>query len=200
MQDTAEILRHFVLFFAMPLWMLMGFGDYLCHRATNIERTSGLKESLLHSLMLMEMGIPVVLCLYFEVTALVIVFMIAVFLVHEATALYDVAYAQDKRVIPLIEVHIHSYLGVLPFMMGSMVICLNWDQFLSVFGQSVEPPRFKLVWKEEQFSLAYHLTMGALLGLLLAIPYAEEAWRCYRHRGERRLHPVVLQPARSQGA
>ncbi len=195
MYDTAEATRNFVLFFALPLWMFMGFADYLCHRATQIERTSGLKESLLHSLMLVEMGIPVVLCLYFEVTPLVILLMVAVFFIHEATALWDIAYAQDKRTIWLVETHIHSYLGVLPFMMGSFVICLNWPQFLALFGLGAEPPRFELIWKAVQFPFWYHVGMNALLVALLVIPYAEEAWRCYRARHLPRLHPVIPQPA-----
>lgn len=194
-QDTAETTRNFVLYFAMPLWMSMGFADYLCHRATQIERTSGLKESLLHSLLLMEMAIPVALCLYFEVTPLILVLMIAAFLVHEATALWDVAYAQERRQIWLIETHIHSYLGVLPFMMGSFVICLNWNQFLSLFGVGNEPPRFELIWKQPQFPVWYHVLLNGLLLVLLVIPYAEEAWRCLRTRHLPRLHPVVPRPA-----
>jgi hypothetical protein len=195
MQDTTETARNFVLFFAMPLWMTMGFADYWCHRATQIERTSGLKESLLHSLMLVEMAVPVVLCLYFEVTALIIVLMIAAFFVHEATALWDVAYAQERRQIWLIETHIHSYLGVLPFMMGSFVICLNWDHFLSLFGAGSRPPQFEFVWKQPQFPLWYHVAMNALLLVLLVLPYGEEAWRCFRARKLPRLHPVVPMPA-----
>lgn len=182
MQDTFETTRTYITCFALPLWMLMGFGDYLCHRATRIERTSGIKESLLHVLMLLEMGVPVLLCLYFEVTSLVLVLMILVFFIHEATALWDIAYAQDKREIWLIETHIHSYLGVLPFMMGSIVICLNWDQFLALFGQGVEPARWDLIWRSPQFSLRYHLAMNALLLALLVAPYGEEVWRCYRAR------------------
>jgi hypothetical protein len=194
MQDTAETTRNFVLYFAMPLWMVMGFADYLCHRATRIERTSGLKESLLHALMLVEMGIPVVLCLYFEVTALILVLMIALFFIHEATALTDIAYAQGKRTIWLIETHIHSYLGVLPFMMGSFVICLNWDHFLSLWGLGSERPVYEFRWKTPQFPVMYHVVMNGLLLALLVIPYADEAWRCYRARQLPRL-PLAVTPA-----
>jgi hypothetical protein len=194
-QDTAETMRNFVLFFAMPLWQFMGFADYLCHRATQIERTSGLKESLLHSLMLIEMAVPVTLCLYFEVTSLVIVFMIAVFFLHEATALWDIAYAQERRTIWLIEQHIHSYLAVLPFMMGSFVICLNWSQFLALFGAGSETADFALKWKQPQFPVWYHLACIGLLLALLVIPYAEEAWRCFRARQQPRLKPVLAAQA-----
>lgn len=30
-----------LLYFALPLWLLAGFADYLCHRASRIEVTSG---------------------------------------------------------------------------------------------------------------------------------------------------------------
>lgn len=195
MQDTAEATRNLVLYFAMPLWMLMGFSDYLCHRATKIERTSGLNESLLHSLMLLEMSVPVTLCLFFEVTPLIIVFMIVAFFIHEVTAICDIAFAQDKREIWLIETHIHSYLGVLPFMMGSFVICLNWNHFLALFGFGSEPARFEFIWKQPQLSVWYHVVSNTLLTLLLVIPYGEEAWRCYRARLLPRLHPVIPQPS-----
>jgi hypothetical protein len=195
MAGTAEATRIFITSFALPLWMFMGFADYLCHRATYIERTSGLKESLLHALMLVEMSVPVLLCLYFEVTALVLVLMVFAFFVHEATSLWDIAYAQDKRQIWLVEAHIHSYLAVLPFMMGSIVICLNWGQWLSLFGMGSETPRFELEWKSPQFSVAYHVALNVLLFFLLVMPYAEEAWRCYRARKLPKLTPVILQPA-----
>ena len=105
--------------------------------------------------------------------------------------------AQDKREIWLIETHIHSYLGVLPFMMGSFVICLNWNHFQSLFGFGSEPARFEFLWKQPQLSVWYHVVMNTLLTFLLVIPYAEEAWRCYRAQRLPRLHPVIPQPANS---
>jgi len=182
MQDTAEITRNFAMYFALPLWQVMGFADYWCHRATRIERTSGLKESLLHALMLAEMGIPVTLCLFFEVTSLVLLLMVLVFFLHEATALWDIAYAAPRRDVWLVEQHIHSYLAVLPFMLGSFVICLNWDQFAALFGSGSEPARFDLSWKQPQFSVWYHATLISGLLIFLGIPYGEEAWRCFRER------------------
>ncbi|MCP1436612.1 hypothetical protein J3D56_000048 [Erwinia persicina] len=32
-----------LLYFVLPVWLIAGFADYLCHRATNIETTAGLK-------------------------------------------------------------------------------------------------------------------------------------------------------------
>ena len=66
MIDTSDLLINFLLFVLLPIWGIAGFCDWLCHRATNIESTSGLKESLIHSLMGLQLGIPVILCLNFE--------------------------------------------------------------------------------------------------------------------------------------
>lgn len=33
-----------LLYFILPLWLAAGFADYLCHRASNIELTTGYKD------------------------------------------------------------------------------------------------------------------------------------------------------------
>jgi hypothetical protein len=56
--DPADITRNILMYFILPLWLAAGFADYLCHRAAHIEQTSGVKESILHLLQFVEMGIP----------------------------------------------------------------------------------------------------------------------------------------------
>jgi hypothetical protein len=43
---TAELSQGVLTYFVLPLWLVAGFADYLCHRASHIEQTSGAKESL----------------------------------------------------------------------------------------------------------------------------------------------------------
>lgn len=180
MPETVEATRNFILYFVIPLWFLVGFADYWCHRATHIHHTSGVKEALIHALMLFEMAIPVTLALYFEITASVILVMVLMFFVHEATAIWDVAFATSRREIRPIEQHVHSYLGVLPFMVGSVVICLNWSQFHALFGYGPDPVDFGLRWKEPPLSRTYHIGLTLASLVFLVIPYAEEIWRCWR--------------------
>jgi hypothetical protein len=59
MSMEAEVTRNVLMYFVLPLWLFAGFADYLCHRASSIATTAGPKESLIHLLMLTEMGIPV---------------------------------------------------------------------------------------------------------------------------------------------
>ncbi|WP_245310130.1 hypothetical protein [Bradyrhizobium jicamae] len=54
-----EVLRAMLMYFVLPLWLAAGFSDYLCHRATHIEKTSGWKESVLHLAQFAEMAVPV---------------------------------------------------------------------------------------------------------------------------------------------
>ena len=53
----------------VPLWQMAGTADWICHRATNIEGTTGAKESLMHLLMLTEVSIPVLAGFHLEITA-----------------------------------------------------------------------------------------------------------------------------------
>ena len=53
----------FILFCLWPLWMVAGVVDYFCHRATHIERNTGVKESILHIVMGFQVGVPVFVAL-----------------------------------------------------------------------------------------------------------------------------------------
>jgi hypothetical protein len=132
--------QNVLMYFVLPLWLVAGFGDYLCHRASHIETTSGPKESLLHLLQLSEMAIPTLAAIFLEINALIIAVMIGCLLLHEATAIWDVSYAYRTREVRPIEQHIHSFLEMLPLMGLLVIVTLHWGQFLSLFGVGVERP------------------------------------------------------------
>src|SRR6476659_6651781 len=132
--DPSLLVQQFLLYFILPLWLLAGFTDYFLHKRTQIERTSGTKESVLHALQLGEAGIPVVLGLLYDINAMIIGIMLIALVTHEITALWDVTYANTRRYIGPLEQHVHSFLEILPLMAVSFVIVLHWDQFLALFG------------------------------------------------------------------
>ena len=106
--------------------------------------------------------------------------MIAAFIAHEATALWDVSYAIDKRYISPFEQHVHSFLEMIPLMAGSFIAVLHWPQFIALFGFGSETPRFALEWKNEPLPVAYiFAVLGAAL-LFELLPYLEELWRGVR--------------------
>jgi len=169
-----------LLYFIMPVWFLAGLADYLCHRATNIAQTAGWKESVLHLLMFGEIAIPLLMCLFLEINTLVFAVMIAAFIAHEATALWDVSYAIERRYVSPFEQHVHSFLEMIPLMAGSFVAVLHWPQFIALFGFGSETPRFAIQWKNEPLPFVYiFAVLGAALFLEL-LPYLEELWRGLR--------------------
>src|SRR5256885_8504087 len=95
----SEVAELALLYFVLPLWLAAGFADYLCHRASRIETTSGYKESLIHLLMFSEVAVPLLAAIFFEINALVIALMIAGFVAHQLTALWDVTFANDRRYV-----------------------------------------------------------------------------------------------------
>jgi hypothetical protein len=171
-----------LLYFIMPVWFLAGLADYLCHRATDIEHNAGPKESLIHLLMFGEFAIPILMCLFFEINALIFAVMIVAFLAHEATALWDVSYAIERRYVSPIEQHVHSFLEMVPLMAGLIVAIQHWGQFLALFRLGPETARFTLQLKSEPLPQLYiMLVLGATL-LLDLLPYLEELWRGIRVR------------------
>lgn len=171
-----------LLYFVLPVWLLAGFADYLCHRATRIELTSGYKESLLHLLMLAEIGIPLMAAMFFEINALIIAIMIVCFVLHQLTAWWDTTFASQKRTIPPIEQHVHSFLELMPLTAMLIVTALNWPQFLSLWGLGPEAARYDLVLK--QHPLPWQFVAGFLSASVLfeVLPFLEEFVRSLRSR------------------
>ena len=111
MADTKHLLINVILYGLLPLWGIAGFIDWVCHRATHVERTSGLKESLIHSLMGLQLGIPILLCLIFKVNVLIFFICALMWVLHEFVAHWDVLYASPLRRISIWEVHVHNLVG-----------------------------------------------------------------------------------------
>lgn len=166
-----------LMYFVVPLWLLAGFADWLCHRASHIATTTGAKESLIHLLMFTEVGVPLVAVLFLDVNAGIILLMIGSFLVHEATALWDVSHATTAREVTPIEQHVHSFLEMIPLMAIVAIVGMHWGQFLALFGLGDEPARFGLVRKAEPLPMLYVAAVFAAVVLFEFLPYLEELAR-----------------------
>ena len=178
MANTSHLLVNLILSGLLPLWGIAGFIDWCCHRATRVESTSGLKESLIHSLMGVQLGIPIALCLLFEVDVLLLLICILMWILHEVMAHWDVHYAAPLRRISIWEVHVHNYMATVPLYLLMLIVVLNWD---------VAVQAFTLHWSG-QFTLhrlaAPRGGSGYLFGylsfttLFCVFPYLEENLRC----------------------
>lgn len=195
--ETAQLVHNYLLYFILPVWIAAGFGDYVSHRRTDIARTSGSRESILHLVMVLEIGLPLLLALIFEINALILAIMLVALVVHEVTGLWDLvrAHHSSREVRPL-EQHVHSFLEVLPLMAVSFVALLNWEQFLALLGIGEAAPDFTLSFKRDYWQTWYGVAVVVAAVLFAVLPFVEELWRCRRAEasGERRSAPAGAAP------
>ena len=183
-----------LLYFLVPLWLAAGVADWFCHRASHIETTTGVKESLIHLLMFGEVGIALLAGIFLEINAGIILLMIVVFLIHEATALWDVSYAVTGRRVSPLEQHIHSFLELIPLMAILCVVVLHWQQFLSLVGMGSERADFTLGLKVQKLPTSYVAALFTAIMLFEFLPYMEELWRGMRVKASTRASAANARP------
>lgn len=178
--ETSDLLINALLFLFLPLWGIAGFVDWCCHRASHIEQTSGLKESIMHSVMGVQMAIPIALCLIFEVNVLILIICFITWLCHEFVAHWDVHYASPRREISIWEMHAHTYLGSLPTYMLATIVIINWQQFENLLT---------LNWQDNVALKLIDAPHGgdkfipiylSFMAVACVFPYIEENIRCLR--------------------
>ncbi len=180
--DVADADRRFLLLGLLPLWVAPGLADWWMHRRTDIEHTSGTKESAVHALMMTEAGVPVLLGLLARVNPFVLTVMGGAAVAHGATAVWDVTLATGEREIRPIEQHIHSFLEVLPLTALAFTACLHADQVRATLRGCPGPDDWRLLPKERPLPGPYLAALAAVVTTGVALPYAEELRRCLRAR------------------
>lgn len=178
--ETARLLQHLLIYALLPLWLLAGVGDWLCHRWQRIEHSSGLKESLLHLLMIGEIGIGVAAALLLDVSAAVLSLLIACCVAHELTTWWDLSYSASLRRIPVPEQWVHGLQQMLPWTGLAALLVIHRDQAAALIGAGGAAADWALRWKEPPLPLAF--LVGAFAGglLLALLPFLQEARRCLR--------------------
>lgn len=175
---TRELVFHLILYVVLPLWGITAFADWCCHRASKIEDTTGVRESAIHSLMGIQVGIPIVLGILYRINVFVFLLCLAAWLAHEFVAHWDVATATNVRRISIWEVHAHNYLATIPFYLIALIAVLNPETVLKTFtfdwaGQ------MRLVPLEHPIGGNDYLKVYlGLMTLICGLPYAEELVRC----------------------
>jgi hypothetical protein len=178
--------RRFLLFCVVPRWVGAGLADWNRHRKMRIEATAGTHEAAVHALMMSEAGVPALLGLFFEVNAGILLATLGALGLHQATAVWDVRYAESRREVTANEQHIHGLLENVPMMATALMIVLHWDQARALVGSGGRP-RFRLERKRRPLSRGYVAALLAAIGGFIALPYGEEIVRCYR--ADRTLRP-----------
>ena len=179
MQEPARFILMYLVF---PLWVAGGFTDWLCHRRTAIAQTSGLKENLLHLLMFGEIGLGMLAVVLLELNAAVLLFVLAVFLVHEATVYWDLRYTSPRRDIGPFEQMVHSFLEILPLLSLALLAVMAWPQAQALAGAGNEAADWSFRMKREPLPAGYLMGAALAAALLNGVPLLQETWSCLRAR------------------
>ncbi len=200
---TFDLLRDALLYLLVPAWLLVGLADSLCHRATHIEENAGLHESLLHLLMLAELGVGVFVAMCLEINAATLWILLVACVLHEITMVADLHWAAQYRAIPWYEQWVHGLQQAIPWMGLAGVMLLHPTQALVMFGLGDMLPEWRLVWKRTALPEGYLTAFVVAAAALIALPFLDEVWRCARVRGERRPgldavdRPTLVTPAQA---
>ena len=186
-----------LLYLVAPLWMLAGLADSVCHRVMRIEHNAGVRESLLHLLMLAQLSVAALGPLLLQPTAAVFGLMLIACMAHEATTCADLAWAASHRRVPWFEQWVHGVQQAMPWawLAGWMIVYA--PQGLALFGLGGESPDWSLRPRQERLPAGY---IAAFLGgslLLVVLPFAYEWWRCRRARAHPEATDGSGSPARA---
>jgi hypothetical protein len=154
-----------------PAWLLAGAGDYLCHRRTEIERTSGVTESWLHVMQFGCLAVAFAGAVLLQISAAVFALLVALVIAHSFLSYIDVRYTDGRRRISPIEQSIHGFMDVLPLVAVALLAVLHWQAIRA--GSTA-------------FALQAGLDMQRVLlwssfAVLAGLPVLEELLRGLRH-------------------
>jgi hypothetical protein len=151
------------------LWLAAGLVDYLCHRWSHIERTSGVTESSYHLLQFLVLGLGLLAATLLAVTPLVLLAIVMSVAAHSVLVYRDVAYTEGRRVISPLEQHVHGYLEVLPVVAVGLLVLFEWND--------VATAAWTLRWKAPPLSAAELATILGSFFVLGGTPILEELLR-----------------------
>lgn len=178
MDATAHLLERLLLGALLPVWILAGLADWACHRRERIEASAGWRESALHLLMIGELGLAVVLLLWWQVTATVLLLVLVACVLHEITLWCDLSYASTKRVIPPIEQWVHGLQMGLPWL-GLLTLCIAYrDQALAILGLGGEAADWGLRLRDPPVPAEAKAAVLAGAALAVVLPFLQEWQRC----------------------
>ncbi|KQW43277.1 MULTISPECIES: hypothetical protein [unclassified Roseateles] len=182
MDDSAALVQALLAFVWTPALVLAGALDWACHRHERIELNAGLSESLLHLLMLAELGTALLAALFLQPTAGLFVLIALALLLHEATYALDLRVALARRRIPAIEQWVHGFQHVLPWAGLAGLMALSPGQAQALLGLAGEAPDWSLRLKATPPHPVYTAATLTAALLLNGLPFLHEAWRSLRAR------------------
>ncbi|HEY2672616.1 MAG TPA: hypothetical protein VGJ07_19865 [Rugosimonospora sp.] len=179
--DVETATLRYLIYVLLPAWFLPGLLDWRMHRRTDIEHTSGTRESVLHLAMISEVGAPLLMALLLEINPPMLALMGGAALVHEATAMWDVRLAaHSTREVRPGEQNIHSFLESMPFIAIGAAACLHPRQVRALLRPPAGGRSWRLRRKRPPLPRRYLVGVLSAVTVLGVLPYFEELYRCWR--------------------
>lgn len=153
-----------------PLWLVAGLIDYLFHRRTRIERTSGRREAWLHLAQFAVLGIALGAVAGLHMNRLAFALLTVCVVAHSALAHADIAFTEGRRAIAPLEQQVHGYMEVLPVTALAILAVLHWETLsIQDWNWRAKPAPGAGAWA----------LVGSYL-VLAGVPILEELLRCLR--------------------
>jgi hypothetical protein len=114
-----------------PAWLLAGLIDYLCHRRTAIDRTSGAAESWLHAAQFVCLAFAFACAVLLQMSAAVLAVLVLLVIAHSLLSYIDVRYTDGRRRILPIEQTVHGFMEVLPLTAVAVLGVQHWQEIRS---------------------------------------------------------------------
>ncbi len=124
--ELHSLLTGLLVFGLFPAWMLAGLLDYICHRRTQIENTSGRAESRFHIAQFLTLGFALTLSTVLSFSSSVLAAVTLLVVVHTALAFADTWYTEQHRLILPFEQMIHDFMDLLPVIAVCILVAINW--------------------------------------------------------------------------
>ncbi|HZX79447.1 MAG TPA: hypothetical protein VFE72_00640 [Lysobacter sp.] len=161
-----------------PLWLAAGVADVWVHRRDRIECRTGTRESAMHLLMCLQMGVPVLAVLFLDVTAPVFLLCAALVLLHGWTSWRDSRFADSVRRIGPTEQKIHVALDAVPWI-GLALVALLHREALAPLVQAGTAD-WSVRWREPPFAVSTIVAVLASSVVFGVLPSALELLRARR--------------------
>lgn len=132
--------------------------------------------------------------LFLQVNAAILLLLVVAVVMHQATATWDVRYANATRRVSPLEQHVHGMLEMAPIVATSIVAILNPAELHRLLTAG---PTFSFAWRDPPLPVPYVVGVLVAVFLLGLVPYGEELWRTARGEPHRKRPAVQVPPAPS---
>lgn len=166
-----------MMYVLLPAWLISSVLAWIWHRQ-RAEKANGVRGPILHSLMVVEAGLPVLAGLFLEISAGAFAFMSGTAALHEATAFWYVRHLVPGREWTPRERRTYNLMEMVPLAAVSFAACLHPKEFTALFGGKSEEREFGIHWRRPALPVWDLVGVIAAISIFVVAPCVKEIRRC----------------------